>query len=251
MTDLADILPDLTPEPTTRPNGVRREPTAKTLELAKIIDLALVGATYQQITDILLDPTAALEKRDPVRASKVEVDAVRHVLTSPDGQRALRYAINEQQEHTDRFLVSAHLQALRTLVKELNAPKPGDRIRAAQAITSLATKRIEISGPGGGPIDVNAAVIDVLDEKIALMRERSKGIIEAYGIPIGLPTGLTDEDDPPTVAPSGPSAIAERIAEILASVPTPPPVAVEAPPVVSTAPRRRMPAPIIRPPRPR
>lgn len=205
MTDLIDI-------PDTRPNGVRRQPTAKALDLAEIINLALAGATFKQIA----------------RELNADHDAVRHLLNSPDGQRALRYAINDLQERTDRFLVSSHLQALRTLVKEMNeALKPGDRIRAAQAITGLATKRIEISGPGGGPIDVNAAVIDALDERIALMKERSRGIIEAQIVE-------------PLVEIEPVVEIIEPI--VVAEVPT---VPVETLP--QTAPLRRMPAPIIRP----
>jgi len=271
MTDLAN--PTDTLDPTTRrPNGVRRDPSERTFELAAIVNLAVIGATFQQIADTILDPTAAAEKRDPRRSTKADADAVRHLLASPEGQRSLRYAVNEFQEHTDRFLVSAHLGALRLLVREMNeGAKPGDRIRAATAITALATKRVELSGPGGAPIELNAAVSDALDERILLMKERSKGIIEAFatstevepGDDSSIGEGFSEVTEQSFVAGPSPT-IAARVAEILASIPIPASVAVVpvgvarvevvvAEPASKVVPRvrHRQPAPIIRPRRPR
>lgn len=229
--------------PTTRPDGVRREPTARTIELASIVNLALAGFTFREIADRLYDPNASEEGREPSPSTKPQQDAVRGLLNSPEGQKALRYAISDQQEATDRFLVSIHLQALRTLEDELDGPKASDRIRAATAITALATKRIEISGPGGGPIDVNGTVRDILLDRVELMNERSKGIIEAHIVepPVEV------ETSPVEILPS--SAVADRIVEILATVPTPSPVVEATTPVAPTSPRRRMPAPIVHRPR--
>jgi predicted transcriptional regulator len=145
----------------------RREPVEREIDLAKAVNLALAGATFKQI------------------ASELEVDeeTVRYHLVSAEGQRALRYAVNDLQERTDRFLASAHLQAIRRLVREMEeADKPGDRIRAAQAITMLAAKRIEITGANGAPIEVDTSVATLLDERISLMRERSRSIIDTTGV---------------------------------------------------------------------
>lgn len=236
---------DLEPS-ASRSDGVRREPTARAFELGEVINLGLLGLTYQQIADTILDPTAAQEKRTPKRASKADWHAVRDLLASPEGQKALRYAINDLQEHTDRFLVSAHLRALRVLVTAMSGTgnKLSDRIRAATAITALATKRIELSGPGGGAIDVNVGVLDALDEQIALMKERSKGIIEAYGTPI--PAEIEVGEDPPLGEITATSTVAEQIAEIIATIPTPATVEETAPAVPQQI-RHRQPAPIIRP----
>ena len=173
-----------TPKPRT---GIKRPPERRTIDLAKATNLAMLGATYKQIA-------ADLE---------VDEETVRYHLISPEGQKALRYAVNELQERTDRFLASAHLQAVRRLVTEMEDPstRPSDRIRAAQAITALATKRIEVTGAGGGPIEVDAQAINVLDQRIGMMRERSKEIIEAYGVPVEdtAPPALPDE---PPASPS-------------------------------------------------
>jgi hypothetical protein len=145
----------------------RREPVEREIDLAKAVNLALAGATFKQI------------------ASELEIDeeTVRYHLVSPDGQRALRYAVNDLQERTDRFLASAHLQAIRRLVREMEeADKPGDRIRAAQAITMLAARRIEITGANGAPIEVDTSVATLLDERITRMRERSLSIIDTTGV---------------------------------------------------------------------
>lgn len=103
--------------------------------------------------------------------------------------------------------------------------------------------RIETSGVAEEPIQENAAVIDLLDARIALMKERSKRIIEGYRVPVAAQA----EGEPPVVEIPASSAIAERIAEILASVPIPAPIVEEIVPVTPVLPRRRMPAPIIRP----
>lgn len=165
----------------TKPKGQRREPVQRLLDLARATNLALAGATYKQI------------------AAELEVDeeTVRYHLMSPEGQRALRYAVNELQDRTDRFLASAHLQAIRRLVREMEeAVKPSDRIRAAQAITMLAAKRIEISGVNGGPIEVDHSTATLLDERIARMRERSRLVIDT--------TGTTESPDEEAQEPKDP-----------------------------------------------
>ena len=157
----------------------RREESVRVVDLAKATNLALAGATYKQI------------------ATELEVDeeTVRYHLLSAEGQRALRFAVNDLQERTDRFLASAHLQAIRRLVREMEeAQKPGDRIRAAQAITMLAAKRIEITGANGSPIEVDTTMAMLLDERIARMRERSRAVIDTTAV-IALPEPEpTDED---------------------------------------------------------
>lgn len=111
-------------------------------------------------------------------------------------------------------------------------------------------QRIEITGAGDAPIAVaveaNAAVLDALDEKIALMRERSKRIIGAYGTSI--PVEIEVEEQPSLGEILTTSAIPDRVAEVLDDTPISLPVTVEetTPPRV----RHRQPAPIIRP-RPR
>jgi predicted transcriptional regulator len=144
----------------------KRQDTERAIDLAKAVNLALAGATFRQIATDL----------------DVPEETVRHHLVSPEGQRALRYAVNDLQERTDRFLASAHLSAIRRLVREMEeAEKAGDRIRAAQAITMLAARRIEITGANGAPIEVDTTVVTLLDERIARMRERSGSIIDATG----------------------------------------------------------------------
>lgn len=163
--------------------GVKRDPARLAIDLARATNLALAGANYRQIAEEL----------------QVDEETVRYHLTSPDGQKALRYAVNELQDRTDRFLASAHLQAIRRLVREMEeATRPSDRIRAASAITMLAAKRIEITGRDGGPIEVDVSSRELLDEKIARMRERSRDIIEAQGRPVETPAP-TDEPDPPAL----------------------------------------------------
>lgn len=186
----------------------RREPTVRILDLAKATNLALAGATYKQI------------------ATELEVDeeTVRYHLLSAEGQKALRYAVNDLQERTDRFLASAHLQALRRLVREMEeADKPGDRIRAASAITMLAAKRIEITGANGSPIEVDTSMAMLLDERISRMRERSRTVIDTTAV-VALPEPETVEDDviEAEVIPLEPEPVAvpEPIAE--AVVPAPP-----------------------------
>lgn len=187
--------------PTNRQPGHRREPTQRIIDLAKATNLALAGATYKQIAETL----------------EVDEESVRTQLLAPEGQRALRYAVNELQERTDRFLASAHLQAIRRLVREMEeAQKPADRIRAAQAITALATRRIEITGAGGAPIEVNAGVADLLDERITRMRERARTTIETTA------TVLEDTtDDPEPAATPEPPALepVETVVERPANVP--------------------------------
>lgn len=172
-----------TPKKATAPKAARkprarREETVRIVDLAKATNLALAGATYKQI------------------ASELEVDeeTVRYQLLSPEGQRALRFAVNDLQERTDRFLASAHLQALRRLVREMEeAAKPGDRIRAAQAITMLAARRIEITGANGAPIEVDTTMATLLDERISRMRERSRTIIDATVIEDSEPQNTQNE----------------------------------------------------------
>ena len=172
-----------TPE---RKPRARREPTVRVVDLAKATNLALAGATYKQI------------------ASELEVDeeTVRYHLLSPEGQRALRYAVNDLQDRTDRFLASAHLQAIRRLVREMEeAEKPGDRIRAAQAITMLAAKRIEITGANGAPIEVDTSVASLLDERISRMRERSRSVIETTGgTVLAIAEAVVEDDNRTTIS---------------------------------------------------
>lgn len=199
---------------TDRPHKARREPTRRIIDLATATNLAMAGATYKQI------------------ASELDVDeeTVRYHLLSPEGQRALRYAVNEIQERSDRFLASAHLQALRRLVREMEeAEKSGDRIRAAQAIVSLAAKRIEITGADGGAIQIDSTVAELLDDRISRMRERSRVIIDATSseiLPESEPEALlptsemlpeatdppppTQESDPSPAAPEKPLTVDER-----------------------------------------
>jgi len=171
-----------TPVKAARKPRARREPTERSIDLAKAVNLALAGATFKQI------------------ATELEVDeeTVRYHLISAEGQRALRYAVNDLQERTDRFLASAHLQAIRRLVREMEeADKAGDRIRAAQAITMLAAKRIEITGANGAPIEVDNSVAILLDERITRMRERSRSIIDTTGVTTrALVESVIEEDIP-------------------------------------------------------
>lgn len=98
------------------------------------------------------------------------------------------------------------------------------------------------------PIETSAAVIDLLDEKIKLMTERSKAIIETYGTQS--PVEIETDTSPIEIQPT--AASADRIAEILANVPISAPIVVEETiQLAPTPPRRRMPAPIIRPRTPR
>jgi hypothetical protein len=197
------------PKPERKPRA-RREPMIRTLDLAKATNLALAGATYKQI------------------ASELDVDeeTVRYHLLSADGQKALRYAVNDLQERSDRFLASAHLQALRRLVREMEeAEKPGDRIRAAQAITMLAAKRIEITGANGSPIEVDTTMAMLLDERISRMRERSRGVIDTTAV-VSLPE--PDETPDPIeaeVIPLEPAPAPEPVIEVVAPAPTPIPAA--------------------------
>jgi hypothetical protein len=197
------------PKPERKPRA-RREPMIRTLDLAKATNLALAGATYKQI------------------ASELDVDeeTVRYHLLSADGQKALRYAVNDLQERSDRFLASAHLQALRRLVREMEeAEKPGDRIRAAQAITMLAAKRIEITGANGSPIEVDTTMAMLLDERISRMRERSRGVIDTTAV-VSLPE--PDETPDPIeaeVIPLEPAPAPEPVIEVVAPASTPIPAA--------------------------
>lgn len=203
------------PAKAARKPRARREPTERAIDLSKAVNLALAGATFKQI------------------ASELEVDeeTVRYHLISPEGQRALRYAVNDLQERTDRFLASAHLQAIRRLVREMEeAEKAGDRIRAAQAITMLAAKRIEITGANGNPIEVDNSVAILLEERITRMRERSRSIIDTTGVTNRVLVESVVEDE----------IVEDEIVEVV------PPKAAEAPAdlaVVSPpTPRRRQPA---------
>lgn len=208
------------PKPKTpRKPRARRDDVVRTLDLAKATNLALAGATYKQI------------------ASELEVDeeTVRYHLLSAEGQRALRYAVNDLQERTDRFLASAHLQALRRLVREMEeAEKPGDRIRAAQAITMLAARRIEITGANGAPIEVDTTMATLLDERISRMRERTRSVIDTTAV-VALP-------EPEIVE----AEVVEAEAEVVPIVPEPTPelVTVEEPPPAPRQPatRNRQPA---------
>jgi len=147
----------------------RREPTERSIDLAKATNLALAGATYKQIASEL----------------SLDEETVRYHLLSPEGQRALRYAVNDLQDRTDRFLASAHLQAIRRLVREMEeAEKSGDRIRAASAITMLAARRIEITGANGGPVEVDTTAATLLDERISRMRERSRTVIDTTAVTV-------------------------------------------------------------------
>lgn len=161
---------------TTRNPGQNRTPTERVVDLARATQLAITGATTRQIAGEL----------------GCDDETVRKALLSPEGQRALRHAVNELHERTDRFLASAHLQALRRLVKEMEqAPRASDRINAARAITSLATRRIEIAAVDTGDNDVTAAASS-LDARIERMRERSREVIETTATPA--------EDGPPLKA---------------------------------------------------
>lgn len=198
--------PAKTPPKAERKPRARREPTVRILDLAKATNLALAGATYKQI------------------ASELEVDeeTVRYHLLSAEGQRALRYAVNDLQERSDRFLASAHLQALRRLVREMEeAEKPGDRIRAASAITMLAAKRIEITGANGSPIEVDTTMAMLLDERISRMRERSRGVIDTTAV-ISLP----EPEEPADPIEAEVIALApEPVIEVIAPAPPPKPAA--------------------------
>jgi cystathionine beta-lyase/cystathionine gamma-synthase len=157
------------PSKTARKPRARREVAERSIDLAKATNLALAGATYKQI------------------ASELEVDeeTIRYQLLSAEGQRALRWAVNDLQERTDRFLASAHLQAIRRLVREMEeAEKSGDRIRAASAITMLAARRIEITGANGGAVEVDTTFATLLDERISRMRERSRPVIDTTAVTI-------------------------------------------------------------------
>jgi hypothetical protein len=193
----------------------RREVAERSVDLAKATNLALAGATYKQI------------------ASELEVDeeTVRYHLLSPEGQRALRWAVNDLQERTDRFLASAHLQAIRRLVREMEeAEKSGDRIRAASAITMLAARRIEITGANGGPVEVDTTVATLLDERIARMRERSRAVIDTTAVTVAAASEPQEtQNDVVEIAPthSDPTPISDTIAdvvevaEVLETVPDP------------------------------
>jgi hypothetical protein len=147
----------------------RREVTERSIDLAKATNLALAGATYKQIASEL----------------SLDEETVRYHLLSAEGQRALRYAVNDLQDRTDRFLASAHLQAIRRLVREMEeADKAGDRIRAASAITMLAARRIEITGANGGPVEVDTTTATLLDERISRMRERSRPVIDTTAVTV-------------------------------------------------------------------
>lgn len=93
--------------------------------------------------------------------------------------------------------------------------------------------RLETPGVAEQPIPGNAAVVDLLDERIALMRERSRAIIESLYVP----------------AATVPGSAIEAIVELVPVSPTPIPVVVEAivepaavkPPIGSPVnPRRRV-----------
>lgn len=181
------------PSKTARKPRARREVAERSIDLAKATNLALAGATYKQI------------------ASELEVDeeTIRYQLLSAEGQRALRWAVNDLQERTDRFLASAHLQAIRRLVREMEeAEKSGDRIRAASAITMLAARRIEITGANGGAVEVDTTFATLLDERISRMRERSRPVIDTTAVTIAEASELkskileiapTDPEKIPTV----------------------------------------------------
>lgn len=155
---------------TKRPTGIHRDPAERAVDLARAVNMALAGATFRQIANDL----------------EVSEQSVRVQLLSPEGQRALRHAVNELQERTDRFLASAHLQALRVLVREMeNAPRPGDRINAARAITGLATRRIEITGAEGGPLEVAIEHRSALTAKLEAMRARAVDAIETSAVELG------------------------------------------------------------------
>jgi predicted transcriptional regulator len=155
-----------TAKPPRKPRA-RREVAERSIDLAKATNLALAGATYKQIASEL----------------GIDEETVRYQLLSAEGQRALRWAVNDLQERTDRFLASAHLQAIRRLVREMEeADKAGDRIRAASAITMLAARRIEITGANGGPVEVDTTTATLLDERITRMRERSRSVIDTTAV---------------------------------------------------------------------
>jgi hypothetical protein len=162
----------------TRNPGQNRSSTERIIDLARATQLAIAGATTRQIAGEL----------------GCDDETVRKTLMSPEGQRALRHAVNDLHERTDRFLASAHLQALRRLVKEMEeAPRAGDRINAARAITSLATRRIEISAVDAGDTEVSNAAAS-LDARIDRMRERSRDIIDTTA------TQADVDDSPPLKA---------------------------------------------------
>ena len=165
------------PRTSTRTPGQNRDATERIIDLARATQLAIAGATYRQIAVEL----------------GVDDETVRQSLLAPEGQRALRHAVNDLHERTDRFLASAHLQALRRLVKEMEeAPRAGDRINAARAITALAVRRIEISTVDLGENE-NAGAAASLDARIERMRERSRNVIETTATE-------TEADTPPLKA---------------------------------------------------
>lgn len=183
-----------------RPTGVHREPTQRAIDLARAVNLAIAGATFRQIATEL----------------EVSEQSVRVQLLSPEGQRALRHAVNELQDRTDRFLASAHLQALRTLVKEMeSAPRPADRINAARAITSLATRRIEVTGADGGPLEVSLEHRTALVAKLEAMRARAGSVIEATAVE---PDALSDAERLVRSAALEPAPPAELVPEEPAAV---------------------------------
>lgn len=157
--------------------GERREPAQRTLDLARAVNMAVAGANYRQI------------------AAEMDVseEAVRQHLLSPEGQKALRWAVNDIQERTDRFLASAHLQALRRLVREMEeAERSSDRIRAAQAIVGLAAKRIEITGADGGPIEMTAGVAEALAAKFEAAEKAALAVIDVEPVEPEAPRALKE-----------------------------------------------------------
>ena len=202
---------DKSPKPKAeRKPRARREVTERYVDLARATNLALAGATYKQIaTDLSLDE-----------------ETIRYHLLSAEGQRALRYAVNDLQERTDRFLASAHLQAIRRLVREMEeADKPGDRIRAASAITMLAARRIEITGANGGPVEVDTTAAMLLDERIARMRERSRLVIDTTAVTVE-PEPQDTESDVRKITPthSTPQEITANSTNVLEIVSEPTPL---------------------------
>lgn len=141
-----------------KPDTSNREPVERAWNYARAVDMAMAGATNAQI------------------AQDVGVDkaAVRRYFASGEGQARLREAMSESVDRTSRFAQTAHSLALRTLVKAMNdAEKWSEKIAAARAVTALQTRRLELTGQGGGAIQVDFGV----QEEVARLHERLEAIL--------------------------------------------------------------------------
>lgn len=108
-----------------------------------------------------------------------------------------------------------------------------DRYGRTRTDTSVATE---------DPIQTNAAVIDALDEKIALSKERSRGIFETYTASVVFEAEGSEE-----VASDVEIPAEFRVTEQIAQVTVEESPATSPPPQKPRSLRHRTPAPIIRP----